>query len=359
MELRTWRRVGRDPRRPPDRHRVTGAAEVPGQDHGALVRGAARPGPPRVVDGVALGAAENIQTAQFLQRLQLLFDRGDDAVVGNQLADGAFLALRRGAVVAPDVKDQRVVAVPERLDLVDDPPGLHVGVLAVSGAHLHQPALERPLALGDALPRRHQLVPRGELRVGGDPAFLLGPLAHPLPVGVPAVVELAPVLVDVLLRRMVGAVNGAAGPVHEERLVGGQRLVLVQPPDSVIGQILVQVVTLAGGLRRQHERRVPNQIRLELRRLTRQKPVEVLEPRIRRPVLERAGRARLDGRCVVPLAPGTCGVAIILKHFCTQCTTLRNASRKRVPIVGELRDHPSAHLVMIAPGQQRRPGRGA
>ena len=359
MELRTRRGVGLDPRRPPDRHRVAGAAEVPGQDHRALVRGAAGPGPARVVDGVALRAAENIETAEFLQRLQLLFDRGDDAVVGHQLADRAFLALRRGAVVAPDVKDQRVVAVPERVDLVDDPPGLDVRVFAVRGAHLHQPALERPLALGDALPRRHLWVPRGELRAGWDPAFLLGPFEHALPVGVPSVVELAPVLVDVLLRRVVRAVDGAARPVHEERLVRGQGLVLVQPPDGVIGQILVQVVPLFGGLRGQHERRVPDQVRLELRGLAREEPVEVLEPRIRRPVLERAGRTRLAGRRVVPLAPASRGVAVILEHFRAQGAALRDAPRKRVPVVGELCDHPGAHLVMIASGQQRCPGRGA
>ena len=127
VELRARCGVGFDPGRPPDGQGVAGAAEVPSQDHRALVRRAARPGPPGVVDGVALEPAEDVQAAEPLERLELLFDGGDDAVVRHQLADRARLALRRGAVVAPEVEDQRVVAVAEGVDLVDDAPGLGVG----------------------------------------------------------------------------------------------------------------------------------------------------------------------------------------------------------------------------------------
>ena len=150
---------------------------------------------------------------------------------------------------------------------------------------------------------------------------------------------------------MVGAVDGAAGPVHEERPVRGHRLVLVQPADGVVGQILVQVVALVRGLRGQHERRVPDQVRLELRRLPGKEPVEVLEPRVRRPVLERAGRAGLDGRRVVPLAPASRGIAVILQHFRHERAALGDAPGERIPVVRELGDHPGAHLVMIAPRQ--------
>ena len=87
-----------------------------------------------------------------------------------------FWPSRRGAVVAPDVEDQRVVAVAERVDLVDDAADLDVHVLGESGGHLHQAALERLLVLGDAVPGRHRLVARRELGIGGDPALLLGAL---------------------------------------------------------------------------------------------------------------------------------------------------------------------------------------
>ena len=88
----------------------------------------------------------------------MLLDRGRDAVLRQQLADRAVLALGRGAVVAPDVEDQRVVAVAELLDLVDEPADLDIDVLGEPGGHLHQAALERPLVFRDAVPGRHRRV---------------------------------------------------------------------------------------------------------------------------------------------------------------------------------------------------------
>ena len=49
---------------------------------------------------------------------------GRNAVLRQQLADRAVLTFRRGAVVAPDVEDQRVVAVAELLDFIDEPADL-------------------------------------------------------------------------------------------------------------------------------------------------------------------------------------------------------------------------------------------
>jgi hypothetical protein len=66
----------------------------------------------------------------------------------------------------------------------------------------------------------HLGIPRGELRVGRNPALLLGAPEDALAVGVPAIVELAGVLVGPLLEDVVGRVEAAGGPVHEERLVG-------------------------------------------------------------------------------------------------------------------------------------------
>ena len=47
-----------------------------------------------------------------------------NAVLRQQLADRAVLTFRRGAVVAPDVEDQRVVAVAKSLDFVHEPADL-------------------------------------------------------------------------------------------------------------------------------------------------------------------------------------------------------------------------------------------
>ncbi len=176
-------------------------------------------------------------------------------------------------------------------------------MLAEPGRDLHQAALERLLTLGNVIPGLHAFVPRGELRLLRNPSHRLGPVERPFPIGVPAVVELAGVLVRPLLRHMVGAVQTAAGPVHEERLVGLERLVPVQPPDRVVREVLAEVVPLLRGLRRQHTGGVPDQVRLVLRRLAGQEAVEVLEAQPCRPVVERPCRGGFQGRGVVPLAP--------------------------------------------------------
>ena len=61
----------------------------------------------------------------------------------------AVLAFCGSAVVAPDVKDQRVVAVAQSIDFIDDAADLNVSVLGEAGEHLHESALERLLVLRD------------------------------------------------------------------------------------------------------------------------------------------------------------------------------------------------------------------
>src|SRR5580693_6826120 len=103
-----------------------------------------------------------------------------------------------------------------------------------TGGHFHQAPLEGLLALGDALPGRHGFVPRRELSIGGDPALLLSTLEYAFTVGVPAVVELTLIFVSPLLHDVVRAVNRAARPVHVERLIRLEGLVLAQPADGVV-----------------------------------------------------------------------------------------------------------------------------
>jgi len=79
----------------------------------------------------------------------VLFGRRWNAILRKQLADRPVLAFGRRAVVAPDVEDQRVLAIAESLDFVDDAADLCVHMLGKAGKHLHQAALERPLVPGD------------------------------------------------------------------------------------------------------------------------------------------------------------------------------------------------------------------
>ena len=150
-------------------------------------------------------------------------------------------------------------------------------------------------------------------------------------------------------------VDRAAGPVHEKRLVRLEGLVLVQPADRVVRQVFAEVVALLHGLWRQDARRVANQVRLVLRGLAGEETVEVLEAEAGRPVLERAGRSGLLGRCVVPFAPGACGVTVILQYVSHQRTAPGNVPGITVPVVRQLSDLPGTDAMVIAAGQQSRP----
>ena len=83
-------------------------------------------------------------------------------------------ALHAGAVVAPDVEDQRVVEVAHLLDRVEQSPDVPVGVLREPGEHLHLPGVELLLRVGERVPRREQLRALGQLGVlRNDPELLL------------------------------------------------------------------------------------------------------------------------------------------------------------------------------------------
>ena len=105
-----------------------------------------------MVHGVGLGRAEHIEPAELLERRHMLTNGAGNAILRQQLTDRAVLTFRRGTVVAPDVEDQGIVAIAEPVDLVDDPTDLDVHVFGEARRHFHQPSLEGPLVLGDALP---------------------------------------------------------------------------------------------------------------------------------------------------------------------------------------------------------------
>ena len=134
--------------------------------------------------------------------------------------NGPVLSFAGGPVVSPDVEEQGVVGVAESVQFVGEPADLDVDVFGVSGGHLHQASLERLLVLGDAVPGRQRSVALGELAVGGNPAFLLGPLEDALAVGVPSVVELARVFVGPFLHDVVRAVQAPLAQYMKNGLSG-------------------------------------------------------------------------------------------------------------------------------------------
>ena len=198
QELRPRRGIGLDLRGPAHGQRVARAAEMRGNQLRVLVGRPAGPGPAGVIHVVGLGRAEHLEAAEAVERRDLLLRGGGNTVLREQLADRAVLALGRSPVVAPDVEDQGVLTVAEPVDLVDEAADLNIHVLGEAREYFHQAALERFLVFGDRIPRGKVGRPRGQLRALRNPAHLLGALVGALAVLVPAVVELALVLVGPL-----------------------------------------------------------------------------------------------------------------------------------------------------------------
>ena len=154
-----------------------------------------------------------------------------------------------------------------------------------------------------------------ELRLGrNDPELLLageGALA----LRVPAVVELPGVPVDPLPRHVVRRVGGTRCEVHEERLVRHQRLLLVDPADRPVGEVLGEVVALLGGGWGLHRGGALVQGRVPLVVLPADEAVERLEPTAaRRPRVERAHRRGLPDGHLVALAELGGGVPVELQR---------------------------------------------
>src|SRR4029077_4864126 len=104
---------------------------------------------------------------------------------------------------------------------------------------------------------------------------------------VPALVELALVLVGPLLGHVVRRMRSAGRVVHEEWLVRGQRLLLLHPRDGAVRQVLVERVALFPRLSRLDPRRAFKQVGVVLMGLAADEAIEILEsPTTRGPMVE-------------------------------------------------------------------------
>ena len=137
----------------------------------------------------------------------------------------------------------------------------------------------------------------------------------PLPVGVPAVVELARVPVGPLLRHMVRRVRRAGAEVQVERLVRVDLLGVGDELDRLVDQVLGQVVALLRRARRLDLVVVVDQVGIPLARVAAEEPVEALEAAPQRPAVVRPGRRLLVARRQVPLADHVGVVAVLEQHL--------------------------------------------
>ena len=167
---------------------VAGAAPVRGHLLGPLVRRAHRVGPAHRVVVVGAGRAElgrlGAQEVRRLQHAQAVeVDRLVEAALGG--------ALGRGAVVADDVVDQRVIQQVQVVQGLHQPADLGVGVGQEPGVDLHLAGQHRLEVVGHLVPVRDLRVERGQLGVGRDHAELLLPFEDLLAQRIPAGIEAA------------------------------------------------------------------------------------------------------------------------------------------------------------------------
>ena len=202
--------------------------------------------------------------------------------------------------------------------------------------------------------------PGGQLGVLRDHAqrLLLG--EDLLPLGVPAVGELAGVLVRPFQRNLVRGVGGAGREVGEERLVRGQRLLRADPVDAVVGQVVGEVVALLRGLLRFHRVGALVQRRVVLVVLAADESVEVLEPAAAgRPRIERADRGRLPRRHLVALAELGGRVPVELQRGGQRRLGVRPEGVGARGGRRDLGDPAHPDRVVVPAAEQRRPGRRA
>ena len=153
-----------------------------------------------------------------------------------------------------------------------------IGVLQEAGVDLHLASEDRLHRVRHVVPRRDLVVATGQVGVGRDHAQLLLPGERALSLHVPSLVEPALVPVDPFRWDVVRRMGRARREVHEERPIRHQRLLLADPADGVVGQVLGQVVALLRRGRRLDRRRAAVQRRVPLVVLAADEPVEGLEP---------------------------------------------------------------------------------
>ena len=180
-------------------------------------------------------------------------------------------------------------------------------------------------------------------------------LAHRLVAHVEPALE----AVDPLLRGVVRRVARARRVVEEERLLGGDRLGVLDELERLVGDVLAEVVALLGRARRVDGVVVVDEVRIPLVGLGAEEAVEALEAAARRPVAPRRGEVHLRLRAQVPLADHV-GVPPLRAEDLLDLAVLgrdhaagvREADRR-------LGDAGHAVARVVAPGEQARPRRRA
>ena len=148
----------------------------------------------------------------------------------------------------------------------------------------------------------------------------------------------------------MGGVDGAEGQVGEERAVGPNSLAVPDHLEQLIDQVFAQVVALVETRRGVDVVVVDNEFGVELIGLTVQEPVEPVESPTQGPLVERAGRRCVFGRCQVPFAGAERGVALRFEDFGQRGGVVGDVAELVREASAVVRYRPHSHRVLRAPG---------
>ena len=151
----------------------------------------------------------------------------------------------------------------------------------------------------------------------------------------------------------------AGAEVQVKRLVGGNLLGVGDELDGLVRQVLGQVIALFGGARRLDLVIVIDQLRIPLAAVPAEEPVEPLEAAPQRPAVERPGRRLEFRRHQVVFADQVGAIAVPLKHLRQEPVLKRDAAVIARVTGRQLIDRRRGVGMMVAPGDDARPRRGA
>ena len=245
-----------------------------------------------------------VRSADGVEALQVELDGAEPVLfVGDDVGAAVRSALLAGAVVG-EHHDDGVVEAPDRVEELHQPAQLRVGVVEHRRVRLLEAGEQLVLVGGQVRPFLDSGVEGRQHRVGGDDAQFLLPPEAALADHVPSLVVAAPVLVEVLLGRLVGAVGRPEGQVQEEGLFGLDRDLVPYVGDGVVDQVLGEVVAVLGPSRGVHPVVVLDHVGIEVVGQSVQEPVVAAEAPSQGPLVVGTDRGGVlqGARCHFPMA---------------------------------------------------------
>src|SRR5262249_44317016 len=153
---------------------------------------------------------------------------------------------------------------------------------------------------------------------------------------------------------VVGRMRRAGRVVDKKRPIGRLGLLVVNPMDRLVRQVIGQVVLFPFlSSRHSDDRIVLGHDRIVLAACPAEKSVEVIKAQPARPAVEGAGRAMLVVGRKVPFAEGSRRVAVVLQNAGNTGCALGPGGVVSRPATGEFGNGTKADGVMVAPRKER------